>query len=62
MIENDKIGKSSNEIWEAFKWDPLQAVAQICYALDNSLLLSKCKVNLIIIICRSNMKVIDNLF
>ena len=26
MIENNKIGKSSNEIWEAFKWDPLQRV------------------------------------
>ena len=25
MIETDKIGKSSNEIWEAFKWDPLQS-------------------------------------
>ena len=23
MIETDKIGKSSNEIWEAFKWKPI---------------------------------------
>ena len=35
MIETDKIGRSSNEIWEAFKWKPIQYVSQTYSAVGS---------------------------